>query len=258
MTPAFHELVISLALLAGLILCLEAGYRLGLHNMAVLGGRAHEGIGAIEAAVYGLLGLLIGFSFSGGFSRLDERRHQIVQEANAIGTADLRLDLLPAEAQPELRHLFHDYLEARIDVYQSFSDEHDRDEAIDKAAQIQQQIWSRAVAATADSSQSSVRILLIPALNEMFDIATRRTVALHTRLPGLIVKLLMSVALMSALLTGYGLAQGKRRSWLHMLVFAVVIATTIYVVLDLEDPRTGLIRLDSADQAMLQLRSMIR
>lgn len=35
---------------------------------------AHEGIGTIEAAVFALLGLLLGFSFAGGTSRLDARR----------------------------------------------------------------------------------------------------------------------------------------------------------------------------------------
>ena len=73
-----------------------------------------------------------------------------------------------------------------------------------------------------------------------------------------VVDLLMAVALMSALLTGYSMAKRKNRSWFHALIFAAVIAATIYVVLDLEDPRTGLIRLDSADQAMLQLRRTIR
>jgi hypothetical protein len=40
-----------------------------------------------------------------GAVRFDQRRDQIVTEANAIGTAYQRLDLLPADAQPELRGL---------------------------------------------------------------------------------------------------------------------------------------------------------
>jgi hypothetical protein len=55
--------------------------------------------GAVAAAIFGLMGLLIAFTFSGAASRFDERRHLIVQEANAIGTFYLRLDLLPAESR---------------------------------------------------------------------------------------------------------------------------------------------------------------
>jgi hypothetical protein len=257
MTPAIHELIVSLALLGGLVVCMDLGYRLGLRSLAMFGERAHRGIGAVDAAIYGLLGLLIGFSFSGGFSHLDHRRQLIVEEANAIGTASLRLDLLPPKSQPELRRLFHEYLESRIAVYLDAADRPAKDESVDKSSQIQRQIWSSAVAATATPAENPTRILM-PALNAMFDITTARAVAMHTRLPGLIIYLLMAIALMSALLAGYGMAERKRRSWFHTLVFAVIIAATIYVVLDLEDPRTGLIRLDSADQAMLQLRNTIR
>ena len=73
----------------------------------------HEGIGVIEASIFALLGLLLGFSFAGGTSRLDERRELIVKEANAVSTAYLRLDLLPAAEQPEMRHLFRVYLDTR-------------------------------------------------------------------------------------------------------------------------------------------------
>jgi hypothetical protein len=57
--------------------------------------------------------LLLGFAFAGATSRLDTRRELIIREANAIGTAYLRLDLVPAADQPSLRALFRDYLDAR-------------------------------------------------------------------------------------------------------------------------------------------------
>jgi hypothetical protein len=80
--------------------------------------RPHEGIGVIEAAVFALLGLLLGFSFSGGTSRLDIRRKLIAQEANAIEASYLRLDQLQAADQPEMRRLFRQYLDARLGVYE--------------------------------------------------------------------------------------------------------------------------------------------
>jgi len=112
LTLATSALALSVGLLVGMLACLELGYRSGW-RAAQGDGAAQEGLGAIEAAVFALLGLLLGFAFAGATARLDARRMLIVKEANAIGTAYLRLDLLPPADQPELRRLFRDYLDVR-------------------------------------------------------------------------------------------------------------------------------------------------
>jgi hypothetical protein len=106
MNPAHWAIVVAISLFVGLIACLEVGYRIGRHSFEKQPDSTHEGIGVIEAAVFALLGLLLGFSFGGGTTRLEAKRQLIVQEANAIGTAYLRLDLLPVNDQAELRRLF--------------------------------------------------------------------------------------------------------------------------------------------------------
>jgi hypothetical protein len=258
MNAAQWVVALSIGLFAAMLACLEIGYRIGRRGAAEHPELAHKGIGAVEAAVFALLGLLLAFSFSGATSRLDARRQLIVQEANAIGTGYLRLDLLPANDQPEMRHLFREYLDARLRVYEKLPDLKAAEEEISRSQQMQQEIWSRALIANrADQSQNVARVLL-PALNEMIDTTTSRSIALHTRLPALIFALLICVALLSGLLAGYAMAERERRSWLHMISYAMVVAITVYVVLDLDNPRSGLIRLDSADRALLQLRDSIR
>lgn len=252
MNPA----VIALGLFGGMLLCIDLGYRLG--RRAQRDALWHEGIGALEAAVYGLLALLLGFAFSGATSRFEAHRQLSVKEANAIGTAYLRLDELPAEQQPEMRRLFRDYLGARLEVQASVSPEGTPERGAAQSAQLQQQIWTRAVAASrTDSTQNSARLLL-PAINEMMDVTTERGVAFQAHLPDLVFYLLMFIALMSALLAGYGMAKRKKRSLLHMFLYAACVAATIYAVSDLEHPRSGLIRVDSADQALSQVRDLMR
>ena len=90
---------------------------------------------------YLLFGTALGFSFAGATSRLDTRRQLIVEEANAIGTAYLRLDLLPAAEQPVLRRLFREYLESRLRVYDKIGDQDAIDRELTLGAQIQMQIW---------------------------------------------------------------------------------------------------------------------
>jgi hypothetical protein len=80
---------------------------------------------------------------------------------------------------------------------------------------------------------------------------------MHTQLPALIFILLTTVALVSALLAGYAMAKRRSRSWLHLVLYAAVIAVTIYAILDLEYSRFGRIRIDGADKALYQLRDSI-
>ncbi len=256
MNPAHWAIVVSIGLFVGIVLCLEIGYRIGRHNAEKHPDSAHEGIGVIEAAVFALLGLLLGFSFAGGTSRLDTKRQLIVQEANTISTAYLRLDELPANEQPPLRRLFREYLDTRLRMYEKLPDLNAADQELAHAGEIQQEIWSRAVSASRNDPGTAR--LLLPALNEMMDLTTTRSIAMHTHLPLLIFGLLMSVALVSGLLAGYAMAKRRSRSWLHMVLYALVIAATVYAVLDLEYPRFGLIRLDAGDKALLQLRDSIR
>jgi len=248
---------VAAGLFFGTLACLDAGYRMGTRTSQNR-ELAHEGIAGLDAAVFALLGLLLGFSFGGGTSRLESRRQLIIQEANAIGTAYLRLDTLAAADQPEMRRSFREYLDVRLRVYQKLPDLKAAEQELERASKIQQDIWSRAVTASrADPTQTASRLLL-PALNDMIDVTTSRTVALYTHIPSLIFSLLMLVALLSGLVAGYAMAKRRSRSWLHMIVYALVIAVTIYAVLDLDDPRSGLVRLDAADHALLQLRDSIR
>ncbi|MDQ6705285.1 MAG: DUF4239 domain-containing protein [Acidobacteriota bacterium] len=258
MNPAGLAIALSIGVFVGMAACLEVGYRVGRRRSEVQPELAFQGIGAIEASVFALLGLLLAFILAGSTSRPDARRQLIVQEANAIGTAYLRLDLLAANQQPEMRHLFREYLDTRLRVYASLPDLNAADREIARAAQIQQRIWSQAInARRADPTQDVSRVLL-PALNEMIDVTTARSIALHTHLPSLIFFLLVSIALLSGFLAGYAMAERKHRSLLHLFLYAAIVSITIYAVVDLDYPRSGLIRLDVADNALIQLRDSIQ
>jgi uncharacterized protein YneF (UPF0154 family) len=248
-------IALSLGALAGMLICLEIGYRLARKQLTET---SQDGVGAMEAAVFALLGLLLAFSFSGGTSRLETRRQLIIEEANAIGTAYLRVDLLAAEEQPEMRRLFKEYLDARMAVYQQLPDLAAAERQIALAEGIQARLWTKAVAASRASGTPVIAQLLLPALNQMFDVTTARRVVLYTHLPALILVLLLSVAMLSGLLAGYAMAKRGARSWLHMLAYAGAVSVTIYAIIDLDYPRTGWIRLDAADSALVKLRDSIR
>jgi len=241
-------------LFAGMLALLELGRRVGARRFATEGEGARAGIGPVEAALYGLLGLLIAFTFSSAAERYESRRRLVVEEANDIGTAWLRLDLLPEDAQPPVRELFRRYVDSRLEAYHRLPDIEAAEAELKKTSAIQTQIWTQAVDALRRSPRASGEVLLLPALNAMFDVVTTRTMAARNHMPSVIFAMLAFLALMAALFAGYAMAEARTRSWLHVLGFSAVLALTVYVILDLEYPRAGLIRLDQYDRVLAEVR----
>ena len=145
---ALSLVAIALALFAGMLALLEWGRRLGTARLVEDAEGARAGLGAVEGAVYGLLGLLVAFTFSGAASRFDDRRQLIVDEGNALGTAYLRMDLLPVEAAAPLKDKFRRYLDARLDAYRKLPDIAAARADLARAGALQAEIWADAVAAS--------------------------------------------------------------------------------------------------------------
>lgn len=247
----------SVGLFLGMMALQEVGHRLGRRRAAMAPAADEPGAGVVDAAVFALLGLLLAFQFAGAAGRLDKRREVAVQEANAIGTAYLRLDLLGAEQQAELRSLFRRYADARIRMWDVLPDVPAAEAENAAAQKLQAEIWSRATAACRSEATTAPALLLLPALNEMIDVTTTREIGARTHVPSVVVGLLFAVALMSALLAGVAMAGRGERNLLHMLVFASVTAILIYAILDLEFPRLGLIQIGPADKALRDVRQMM-
>jgi hypothetical protein len=76
--------------------------------------------------------------------------------------------------------------------------------------------------------------------------------------PPIIFVLLATLALVCSLLAGFGMAEGRARSWIHIVAFAVVLTITVYVIIDMEYPRVGLIRIEKFDQALVDVRANMK
>ncbi len=255
MSHVRFAVLLAAVLFVGMMIMLEIGRRLGDRVERLDPGGAHTGTGPVEGAIFALLGLLVAFSFSGAAGRFDARRHLVVDEANAIGTAYLRLDLLPAAAQPALRERFRSYLDTRLEAYRLLPDLDAARGALVRAEELQRAIWTDSVAGCAAAAPQPCGIMLLPALNAMIDVTTTRTAAARMHPPSVILWLLCGLAFGCSLLAGYSMAVGKHRKWTHMVAFAAVLALTVYVIVDLEFPRLGFIRVDAIDQVLVDLRA---
>jgi hypothetical protein len=232
---------------------IECGRRIRLHNKDE---NASKGLGVIDGAVFGLMGLLLAFSFSGAEARFEVRRQLIVQETNAIGTAYLRVDLLPEALQPQVRDDFRAYVDSRLTFYRELTT--DRAQTLKNLArsnELQKRVWTDAVAAAKQTGSPAVLSLIVSSLNDMIDITTVRLVALLTHPPLLIYVTLVVLALASALIAGFGMGDSGKRPWLHTLVYAVALTATVYTIMDLEFPRAGIVRVDRYDQILIDQRN---
>jgi hypothetical protein len=217
---------------------------------------AHGGV--VDASVFGLLGLLLAFTFSGAADRFNHRRLLITQEANAIGTAWLRIDMLPAAAQPAIRDGFRRYLDARLAIYDKLPDEAAAAPEIARTQRELDDLWAKAVAVARTDSGVPARMLLLPTMNEMFDLAEERMMALRMHPPVVIWLMLIALALVASLLAGYGMPASGKRNWLHMLAFVGTTAIAIFVIMDLEYPRRGFIQVKDFDQVLVDLRASMK
>ena len=245
-------------LLAMLAVC-ELGRRFGMARIARDPDGLAKGMGAADGAVFALLGLLLAFTFSGAASRFEDRRHLVTAEANAIGTAYLRVDLLSPDVQPAMKDLFRRYLDGRLETYRNVQDFAATKASLAEDVALQGEIWKLAVEdATKPGTPTPVATLVLPALNEMIDITSTRVMAARNHPPAIVFVMLAALSLVGALLVGYGSSVNRQRTWLHNLVFAAILTVTIYVIVDFEFPRVGLIRVDDADQMLIDLREGMR
>ncbi len=250
--PTLFLIGIPLALFLGMLATLEIGRRLGLRRLARDPEGAKDGVGPLEGSVFGLLGLLVAFTFAGAAQRFDHRRELVVQEANAIGDAWARFDTLPPETQPALRDGLRRYVEARLETYRLIPDMDAVKKELRRSVEIQDEIWKGAVAACADPRGQRVTMLVLPALDDAFDMTTIRTAAAMRHPPFVIFLLLFVLALASALIAGHGMT-ARKRNWMSMAGYAVATAVAVYAILDLEFPRIGLVRTDSNDRMLVEV-----
>jgi hypothetical protein len=241
----------------GVVLFVGLGRRLAARRQDEAKERERAALNTIEASVYALLGLMVAFTYAEAAARFETRRAQTIDEANAIGTAYLRIELLEAAARPAMRERFRRYTQERIAVYQSLPDLGASDAHSLRAGALQNDIWRESIAGLRSEPMSS-SLLLLPALNEMFDITTTRAIYLRTHTPPAVGATLLVLCFVCAILLGYGLPRERTKAvLLHTLGYAFVLTTVLYLIFDLDHPRAGLIRLDYADRAMqLLLDSM--
>lgn len=203
---------------------------------------SREDFNVVQAATLTLLGLIIGFTFSMALNRYDQRKNLEEEEANAIGTAYLRADLLPEADAAKVRGLLKEYAQLR----QRFFVTRDDDELAalyGKTAALQTALWN-AVRAPASANPTPLTQLVVVSANDVINSQGYTQAALWNRIPHAAWLLMGVMALCANFLVGVGAKRpGAERKLLVVLPF--IVACAFFLIADIDAPRSGVIRVNA-------------
>jgi hypothetical protein len=194
--------------------------------------------GYLVSGVLGLFALLLGFTFALAVDRFDMRRGFVLEEANAIGTAYLRSQLLEAPHRERISGLLVNYTDNRLLLAKLQGPpspeqvaEHDR---------LVTGIWQATVAAFPTIRDYDFSSSFVDSINTVIDLDSARIAARQAHVPGEVFVVLAVYGAGVALVLGYVLV-----GWRGRIAGAFMIALftlAVMLIFDIDSAATGGIR----------------
>jgi hypothetical protein len=242
---------LSVALAA--LLAFECGYRLGNRRQRRSPEEPRDSTALIVGSLLALVGFLLAITMNMATERFDKRRNLVLTEANAVGTTYLRAGYLPEPASSQIKNLLREYVPNRILETVDPSNTRAR---IEEAVVIHKQIWSVAEALARAAPESDVLALFIDSLNQTIDLHTTRvTAGVYERVPETVIFVLILGSIGALCMTGYNAGLCRFRSILSALALIIVLSAIVAIVIDLDRPREGFLRV--SQQPLIDLREQI-
>jgi len=248
-----NSVLIAALLFVLIVLANEAGYRFAWRFSEKPDEAIKSQTNSVQAGMLGLLALLLGFSFTMALQRFDGRSASVMEESNAIGTAYLRTSLLSEPYSAEVDSLIAHYVDLRIESGGiDMADPSVREDVIEKTVALQGQLWKIAIEAADADPRPVTSGYFIQSLNEVFDAYGRRQAALEKHVPELVLFLLFTIFVISGYILGYASGLHRRRAWMATMSMTALIVLVIFIVIDLDRPRRGLIQVDQSSMTGLK------
>lgn len=233
--------IVGLIFLAVLLGALETGYRVGLARRESWKDADSGGGGVVLTSLLAVLGLVLAFTYAAGVSRFDARKQAVILEANALGTAFLRADLVAEPGRSELRKALYEYARTRSIAAGTAVSEVEIKAVLDKSLRKQARLWPATRQVVAQKNAEAMEVSLVAAMNDVFDAHTIRLAAVADRLPIVVIWLLLLVAACALSVTGFNAGlQGIMSRW-RVIAFTIVLTGIIVVILDLDRPNDGMV-----------------
>ncbi len=246
-------LYISILLLLVMTAILFFAYNLGEKSKRV----STEDSGILGSMV-GLFALLLAFSFGMAGSRFENRKNNLIEETNCIGTAILRSDIYPDSSKVAFRHDFEKYLDARILFFKAKKNDPNIEVALKNADKAAKSLWKRASFYAKQKEYFLQSNMMLPALNNMFDIASTIDALFNSYVPETIIYLLLVFALILSFYVGFNAGFKQHIDKIFLLGFCLLTSIVIYTILDLDRPRRGAINIRNEIILLEELKNNFR
>lgn len=248
----YSSVAIASALFLVIILFNEFGFRIGRYVQKNTDDDVKALTGSIQASILGLLALLLGFTFSMSMQRYDNRSMALIDEANALGTAMLRVQLLPEQFQPQANALFNQYVGLRVEIGQiDLTKLNERQQYNQQIIQLQNDLWALAVAATNQDPRPVTTGAFVSALNNVIDAQGKRNALLQMHVPEVVLLLLFVVFISSGGIIGYSAGLSGKRNMAPIVLVSLLITLIVFIIIDLDRPKRGLIQVNQTVMAEL-------
>jgi len=248
-TDAFYLIdhrLLAIVMVAVLLAACEIGYRLGLRRVDVPDSKRTL-ISGIGGAMFGLLGLLLGFALAMAISRWDVRRDVIIQEANAIGTLSLRAVLLEEPLRGQLQEAMRAYTEARVVLGGSRDQPDVLGKALNDSEDLHVVIWSVVERANQPNTSNAILTSQINSANQVIDLHELRLSSLQNHLPATLFYMLVSLGAVSVGFIAWGFgAASSHRGRAPPILLAILIAAVLLLIMDVNRPQRGIIEVGVA------------
>jgi hypothetical protein len=251
----FELWVLAAGYLALFLLAMEIGFKAGRRVDPHTLERVSMPILTIETAILGLLGLLLGFTTSMAVSRYEERKHLVLEEANALGTSYLRTQLLAPPHDKEMQALLCRYVDARLESIKAGEDLRRITAARNQTMRLQSEFWNKVSVFAVNDPHPVPASLLLQSINQAIDMEGARWMALYNIVPRSVMIANATVALLAASLVGYSFGLAGKRQPYSMAVLSISVTIVLAVIIDLDRPRSGFIRV--SQQPMIDLRTQM-
>ena len=239
MLDNLYQVPVLLLGLGAFVMLFAAAYTGFVLGQRKSGDETRELSRSAVAGVVGVVALLLAFTLGFALSRFQDRRASVVDEANAVMTAFLRADLLPAAERQELRATIRAYAATR-DV----SGTTDIAASVAASMEAQALLWPRAIALSEGRITGAERTLLLSAVNDVLDDHLERLAAATERVPLPVLGLAVLLAASAVFLSAYN-EHSRKFPAPTFFMQGIGLAAVVMLILDFDNVSDGLIRIDN-------------
>ncbi len=206
-------------------------------------------------AVLTLLSLLLGFTYVMSQGRYETRRQLVINEAEAIRSAYFRAGAIPEPRSSEVRELLRRYLDLRLEMLRAKDTAPETIREVNRRSMELQNGMEAHATALAKESPNAIVSLFVQSLDALSDIHTKRLAAVRSRVPAVIYWVLVCISVIVVGLSGVYFGTHKRRLRLLTVMFSLLVASVMWLILDLDSPALGTIR--ASQQSLVDLQQEI-